>query len=372
MESTTNKDVRSNNRKRLINLLFRQGQMTKQELSVKLNISLPTVTTILRELAGKGLVTTGRVMNSTGGRKALCYMPVVDAKYSLGVDASEEGLRVAVLNLGAHIIAKEYFPLKRENTAEYWKRVNEILEKFSKRYVEQQDKLLDIGITLEVPMRDGKIVPEKGQQDQEILDLDLAASCFAMHVKFRNSTKMAALAQVWVLGNRNSFVFVKLGKHVRGALVHQGLVVEFANINGEFGNVLVNAKDNGRVRMKECLSAETLCCRARTADMEEFFWKIEKGSEEAKALWEEYLDELGIFFYNLHCIFGWEIVVGGLMSPYIEQYKDVLVRRIQAESSFAKEEKIILSMSELGESGAVVGAALLPIDEFLEVGYDEL
>lgn len=373
MESTTNKDVRSNNRKRLINLLFRQGQMTKQELAVKLNISLPTVTTILKELAGKGLVTRGQAMDSTGGRKALCYMPVVDAKYSLGVEASEEGVRAAILDLGSHILAKEYFPLKRENTAEYWKAVNEIIEEFSRRYLEQQEKLLDIGITLEVPMQDGRIVLEKGQQEQDILDLNMAAACFPVPVKFRNSTKMAALAQVWVLENRNNFVFVKIGNHVRGALVHQGLVIEFANINGEFGNMLVNAKDTkGRVRLREYLSAKNLCDRAGVADMETFFGKMEEGSIKVKALWEEYLEELEIFFYNLHCIFGWEIVVGGLMSPYIEQYKDDLVRRIEAEGSFAREDKIELSTSSLGESGAVVGAALLPIDEFLEIGYDEL
>lgn len=373
MESTTNKDVRANNRKRLLNLLFRQGQMTKQELAVKLNISLPTVTTILKELAEKGLVITGQAMDSTGGRKALCYMPVVDAKYSLGVEASEEGIRVVCLNLGGHIMAKEYFTLKRENTEAYWKTVNKILEEFSRRYVEQQEKLLDVGITLEVSMQDGRIVPKKGQKDQEILDLDLAAACFPMRVKFRNSTKMAAMAQVWVLEKRSSFVFVKLGRHVRGALVHQGMVVEFANINGEFGNILVNAKDKGgRRRLKECLSAENLCRSAQTAGMEGFFRKIEDGDEEAKALWENYLDELGIFLYNLHCIFGWEIVVGGLMSPYIEQYKEALARRIRAEGCFAREEIISVTTSELGENGAAVGAALLPIDEFMEAGYDEL
>lgn len=373
MESTTNKDVRSNNRKRLINLLFRQGQMTKQELAVKLNISLPTVTTILKELAEKGLVTTGQAMDSTGGRKALCYMPVVDAKYSLGVEASEEGLRVAALNLGGHIMAKEYFPLKRENTENYWKTVNRILGEFGKRYVEQQEKLLDIGITLEVSMQDGKIIPEKGQKAQDILDLDLAESCFPMHVKFRNSTKMAALAQVWVLENRSSFVFVKLGKHVRGALVHHGLVVEFANINGEFGNILVNSgSKSGGMRLRECLSAENLCRRAGTADMEGFFRKIEEGDHEVNSLWENYLDELAVFFYNLYCIFGWGIVVGGLMSPYIEQYKREVEERIRAKGCLAREEKISLTISELGENGAVVGAALLPIDEFLEVGYDEI
>ena len=92
MEGTTNSDIRLNNRKRLVSLLFRHGPMTKQELAASLHISLPTVSTILKELAEQMLVTESGSMNSTGGRKATSYAPILDAKYSLGADASEQGL----------------------------------------------------------------------------------------------------------------------------------------------------------------------------------------------------------------------------------------------------------------------------------------
>ena len=85
MESTKNSDVRANNRKRVVNTLFREGPMTKQELALRLDISLPTVTLLLKEITEKGLVTKGEVLSSTGGRKPVCITPVEILHQSLGI-----------------------------------------------------------------------------------------------------------------------------------------------------------------------------------------------------------------------------------------------------------------------------------------------
>ena len=116
MEAKTNSDVRSNNRKRLVNLLFMQGEMTKQEMVGRLDMSLATVNYLVRELTERGLLTAGTAKDSTGGRKPVCICPVYDARFSIGVEAASDELHLVLLDLGGHILAKETVPMKQENT----------------------------------------------------------------------------------------------------------------------------------------------------------------------------------------------------------------------------------------------------------------
>ena len=362
MEGTTNSDIRLNNRKRLVSLLFRHGPMTKQEIAASLHISLPTVSTILKELAEQMLVTESGSMNSTGGRKATSYAPILDAKYSLGADASEQGLRIVLLDLGGNIVATAFHPIQRDNTLAYWSKVSEIIEDFGLQHTEQGKKLLEVGITLEESMKDGQLALRDNQVAH--LDLRTAADCFQRKVTFRNSTKMAAMAQIWALENWNSnFVFLKLGNHVRGALVYQGDVVDFSNINGEFGDMLL--MNGSQDRLAQRFSLQRFCESLGVPEISAAFERIEQEKEQAVAVWNTYLDDVAALLYNLHCIFGWQIIVGGMLSPYIEQHKNDLVQKIQAHSVLEMEDEFPLTISNLGEFGAAVGAALLPIDAFL-------
>lgn len=371
MESTKNSDIRANNRKRIVNALFRQGQMTKQELAQRLNISLPTANLLLKELADKGLVTNGKVMDSTGGRKPVCIMPVYDAKFSIGAEVSSHGLRIILLDLGSNIIAREYFPYNLENTPEYWKKVNAAVMAFAAKHMQRPDMLLDMGITLEAPMQDGRIIPKKTMTETDQVDLDMAASCFDVPVKFRNSIKMEATAQTWALDRWENFVFVSLGAHVNGAIVYNGAVLEFSNINGEFGSIIIG-KNQPYGKIEDYYTTGALCQRAGVDHIQAFFERIDQGDEGCAALWKTYLEGLAVFFHNLYCIFGWKIVAGGRMSPYLEPYKDALNQRLRDMDDYCQTTDTYLEISSLGEYGAAVGAAMLPVDEFLEFGYDRL
>ena len=56
VKGTNNLDVRVNNRKNIVLMLYRNGMMTKQDIANTLELSLPTVSVILKELTEAGLV----------------------------------------------------------------------------------------------------------------------------------------------------------------------------------------------------------------------------------------------------------------------------------------------------------------------------
>lgn len=371
METTKNSDIRVYNRKRIVNMLFRQGQMTKQELSQKLDISLPTVNLLLKELTDKGLVTKGKVLNSTGGRKPVCNMPVYGARYSIGAEASEKYLRIVLMDLGGNVIQKTSHPMTRACTKEYWTNVNDIIMDFARTHVKDMSKLLDIGMTLNVPMQDGHIVWKEGTSDEDIqVDFD-PYSCFEMPVKFRNSTKMAAIAQMWAGHEQGCFAFVSLGEAIRGALVHDNNVMDFSNVNGEFGEMYMNS-NRGPLKISEYFSTNRLCERSGDVNVAEFFENLQAGNPNNETIWKEYVDDLGVFLYNLYCIFGWRIIIGGSLSGYIKPYEKILAQRIRELYDICELSSSCLSISSFEEYGAAVGAASLPVDEFLEFGYDKV
>lgn len=369
MESTKNSDVRANNRKRVVNTLFREGPMTKQELALRLDISLPTVTLLLKEITEKGLVTKGEVLSSTGGRKPVCITPVYDIKYSIGAEITMHEIRLVMIDLGSNIVVKESYPYGLERSREYWEKINCVLMDFMDKNIKDRDKLLDIGITLQIPMKDGAAMWKKDTPQEQRVDLELAESCFELPVKFRNSAKMAAIAQIWALNDRENFVFVSLGSYVGGGIVYNSVIMGFSELNGQFGSLMMGPEHK---KLEEVCTAKSICQRAGVASVDELMKGIEEGNIRFQKIWEEYLDTLSIMFYNLHCIFGWKIVIGGSMSPYLAGSKEKLEYQISRMNDLEEEDASYIHISDLGAYGAAVGAAMLPIDEFLEFGYNEL
>lgn len=366
MEAKTNSDVRVNNRKRLVNLLFVHGEMTKQDIVKKLDMSLGTVNYLVKELMENELLTMGAALASTGGRKPICIKPVYTARYSIGVEATSDVIRMVALDLGTHIVAQESYDIPQENTASYWAQVGELVEAFRERNNISREVLLDVGVTLGITMQDEKPVERKKQSQEFQFDIEMAKESIGIPVHFRNSTKMAAIAQYWHCGTADDFLYIYLGAKISSAIVFKSEVMDFSGINGEMGCMLTQGQSDS-VRLDSLFSRKTLCKNAGCKDLTEFFKKIEVGDLECASIWEKYLTELAIFSHNMYCLFGWRIVFGGSISPYITPYLAVIEEKIRELYAFEELPDKILTVSYLGEYGSAVGAAMLPIDKFLEL-----
>lgn len=395
MEATTNKEVRSNNRKRLVNLLFLNGEMTKQDIVKKLDMSLATVNYLVKELTQNGVLTTGTALNSTGGRKPVCIKPVYDIRYSVGVEAAQDVIRITALDLGNHVLAKASYDLLQENTQAYWEQVGCLIRIFVEENNLSQEKLLDIGITLGITMQDEKPVLRKERDEEFKIDLDIARRGLGMPVHFRNSTKMAAVAELWSKRCDKNFIFVYLGTKISGAVVYDNLVMDFSGINGELGCMFaIGAEQQGQSkqpeqsvqseqseqsvqpeqsrrleqaqRIDDLLSKSVLYKKAGCRSRQEFFDRVAQHDEQCLLIWNSYLDVLAKFLHNILCMFGWKIVLGGSLSPFIEPYIQQLETLIRDAYPFEEFPEHILSVTDLGAYSAATGAAMLPLDKFLE------
>lgn len=163
---------------------------------------------------------------------------------------------------------------------------------------------------------------------------------------------------------RDRYLYVNIGTHVRGAMVFENMVIDYAEINCEFGNMLISAGSEPKRRIAEEISAESLLEKADVEHVADFIAKVESGDAYCNQLLDEYITSLSVFLHNMHVIYGWDIIIGGRMSKLISKYKYRIDEAISNLNEFREHIGSVFTVSKHGEYSAVMGAAMLPIDRF--------
>ena len=368
-KAATNKEVRINNQKNIVNTLFRYGPMTKQELANRLGLSLPTVSVINKNLAAKGLVALGEKLESTGGRPPSHIALVFDARLSVGVDVSTNHVRIVLVNLGPMIVSSRKHRLRYDGTIEYWQDVKKLVDAFIADHQVDESKLLGIGFSVQSPIKSGHAVPAS-LKPVSILESDQGniAAVFGSNAEIHNDAKMASLAQVWGAGEEEDVVYLMLSSGVGGAIITDHHLLRGDSKNAEFGHMVV--QDNGRLchcGQHGCLGAY---CSSRALQdqsgvgLDEFFAGLVAGNQTFQELWQEYLHFLALAVSNLYMIFDTDIIIGGEMSPYINDFLDDLRERVSRRNPFEGSGDYV-RIGVYGEFDSAFGAALIHNDLFL-------
>lgn len=372
VKGTNNIDVRVSNKKNIVLTLYRNGMMTKQDIATTLELSLPTVSVILKELSDDGLVTTGGVLESSGGRRPTPNKLVLDARCAIGIGITRHHIRVQLVNLGVEIKARYKERRIFEDTPEYWKHLQEVVSSFVKDTAFDEKKLLGIGISVPGVLQPDKTVldfaPSLGIDGGiDGLNLQKVYDLFDCDVMIANDAKLAGLAQVWRHGSDGG-IFLLLNKGVGGAIINDKKLVSGTR-SGEFGHMTIveggRLCDCGCHGCLEAYCSSSAIIESAGVELEEFFKELEQGNEAFKKIWDEYLFYLALGISNLRVIFDDQIIIGGEMSQYVKRFENELKQMIKQRNPF-KDEADFLRISDYGEYDAVVGAAILQIDKFLD------
>ena len=94
-------DLRRKNRNRIFRLIYEKQQISRQEISNTLSLSLPTVNQNLKELSAEGLIEFTGTFSSTGGRRPTIIELASKSFISIGAEISASMIRfVAVRSFG--------------------------------------------------------------------------------------------------------------------------------------------------------------------------------------------------------------------------------------------------------------------------------
>ena len=361
---------RPSNRQVVLRLLYRNQQLTRKELSEACGLSLPTVAQTLKELEELGLIMDAGHQESSGGRKPSVSSVIPESRYSLGISISKNDIRFAVLNLGKEIVAKASYKVPFSENPQYWQDLRARADTFLSFNKINSSLFLGYGFSFPGIINKSSMTLEFAPTlGIEGLGLAKLKSYFGSGILVDNDAVLAARTELWFKPQGNPAVYLLLNRGVGGALI-SGTEFPFGARAGEFGHMII--EKNG----KECHCGnrgclETYCSSSCITDswgngsLEDFFTDLQRGDRDCVEIWKEYFSHLVTGVNNLRCIFDCDVIIGGEMSRFIEDYADELNRELLRISIF-RNDRAYVRFSNYGEFDSAIGAALLNISKFID------
>lgn len=363
---TNNMDVKRRNRVNTLRCILASDRVSQMELTQRLALSWPTILQNVKELTEMGLVREAGVYASTGGRKARAYAPVRDARAAVGVNLTRDHVDVVLADLCGNVLAQARGALRFSPEDVYFKYLGGLIQRFVGANG-GPDRVLGVGLALP-----GAVDEERGLlRDSQLPGLKNAAlSLFTRQIpwpcRYLSDAHAAGLAES--AGASEDMVYLSLGDSVGGAVLREGRLCLGDHLRaGEFGHMTLIP---GGVRCScgkpGCLNAY---CSARIlsdragGSLSAFFDGLRSGDPEKHEIWREYLEHLAVAVNNLHACFDCDVVVGGDVGAYLEEFGELL-RALLAERNSFEPDTAYLKPCRRSQEAAAVGAALTQVENF--------
>lgn len=366
----SNMDVKRRNRTNTLRCILSCERISQMELSQQLALSWPTILQNVKELVELGLVQEVGQYESTGGRKAKAYAPVRDARLAIGLDLTGNHVSVVLVDLSGQVVRyqRKSRPFSLDDT--YLQGLGELVQSVMGD-VCAGETLLGVGISLP-----GIVDSEAGLlRYSHILDLrDVPLDMLSRHISFPcgfiNDANAAGFAEIYGTSTAGNLVYLSLSNSVGGAILTGGSPYMGNHLRaGEFGhNTLVPGGRRCYCGKEGCLDAY---CSARVlsdkaeGNLAAFFDGLREGDGEKQTVWREYLEYLSIAVNNLHMSFDCDVIVGGYVGAFLEEFGGPLRPLLEERNTFQPDSSYLKYCRYRLEASAV-GAALTQVERFLQ------
>ncbi|MDD2971582.1 MAG: ROK family protein [Lachnospiraceae bacterium] len=367
----SNMEVKKQNKINVLKYMLKADAVPIKAAAMALNLSVPTVTQCLNELAMLGLMEECGALDSQGGRKAMSYQAMKDAKLAIGIDLTTNHVNIVIINLSKEVRYNVRLRFHLKNDENSFQELRSIIEEEIKKSGIEEEKILGIGCSLPAIIDESgtKILGREEDFDISYDFYEKISKWFSCPVVLGNDATCAALSEV-EMQDIDTFIYYMVSQTVGGAIILSGK--PFRGISqraGEFGHITM-IKDG-----KECYCGRKGCVNGycsikQLSDMadgkiEDFFKKVEKKELQFVAAWEEYLDYLALSIHDIMMVMDADIIIGGYISKYIGPYMEYLKGKITAIDGYLSEYPFI-RQSKLGYEAAAIGTASLFVNDYID------
>ncbi|WP_185702809.1 ROK family transcriptional regulator [Paenibacillus rhizophilus] len=369
-EKTNNMEVKRINRNRIFRLIYKNEKLSMHEIASCLGMSLPTVGQNLKILQSEGLITENGVFESTGGRKAKAISCIKDAKLAVGLDITNNHLSLVLVNLSGEIVKSTRVAKIFENSQDYIKEIGELVSGFIETSNIDKSKVLGVGIAVPGILSDDK---QTVVYSHALGLADRNGPDFTKNISYpsvlSNDANAAGFAELWNTEAVKNAVYLSLSNTVGGSILLDNRLYPGDNQrSSEFGHMTLEL--NGRTcycGKRGCLDAycsASVLSNGTDEGLYDFFDLLKKGGKKQEKMWKEYLSYLAVAVNNLRMLFDCDVILGGYIGAYIEEYVDEL-RLLAAEGNTFEPDGSYLKVCRNKREAAAVGVALLHIERFL-------
>jgi predicted NBD/HSP70 family sugar kinase len=383
---------KDSNQKRILALLMRKRELSKQEIARETSLSIPTVTMNVGRLLKLGLAAEAGVSPSTGGRRPMIIRFLPDSRYSFGVDFSSNHLtsssliRVILVNLDAEIRAESSFEYGDfSSVRRIMVKVKKVTEKMRADRGIPPHAVIGIGFSLPGTVNEAKLLLEQApnlppELGMNALDFNEFRKLFPFPIFIENEANASAYAELLLGAARHarSLVFLSINRGIGAGIVVGGRVFKGSNKRaGTVGHVTVESQGIrctcGRKDCWEIYAASGALIRnyrrisgRKLRDTQEFQALLEKGDTAAEKVWNQYIEHLAIGINNIILTLDPQsIVIGGEVSVFGDRLLNPLRAMVFAANPFSRSGELAIVLSRLKGDASILGVSLLPFHGML-------
>ncbi len=367
-------------RRKTRNRVFRsiynsEEPLSKQEMALGLGLSLPTIHQNVSELLDSGLIIPVETQVSTGGRPPMGYLVKNDVRFSIGVAITSNHIRLLASDLKLNQLAEKSIRTSGKATRTIGDDIRKELDIFIEENNLDRNRILGVGITIPgvLDPGDDSVLLSPTMKLRNISLKSLRNSLDPYPVFIENDSNCAGYAEWLAMSpeeRKRGFAYILLENGVGGTFFINGR--SYAGINhrsGEFGHMCVEpggAECNCGKR--GCL--EAYCSAMRfTANInktiEEFFDTLHSGDPVAAALWDDVLRHLAIGITNIKMVFDCDVILGGFVSEYLEEYLPV-IRKYVAEGNPFGDNGDFVKLGRFPRKAGMMGIAWHFANEYID------
>jgi glucokinase len=368
--------MREINRSAILEIIRRDGPISRTAIAERLGVSLPTVMRIVDGLVMEGFIRPHGTTEWSGGRRRPLLEFNSDGFVVLGVDMGGTKMYGALSDLGGHILDEVNVARHGTSGEDSFNYLTTLIDKLLTSPKVDNQRVRGIGVGAPgVTLHKQGIVTWAYTLHWDMFPLKARlAERYELPITVDNDVNLAALGELWFGAAQNvqNMVLVAIGTGIGAGVIIDGALYRGAQeASGEIGNMIPgreflgkNYQDFGA--LESAASGTGIAARARDllgsqhsqaelADLtaEDVFEAGRKGASWAWTVINETVDYLVIAIANLVSLFDPELVVLG---GGVSRSADMLIAPIMARMNGAIPNPPKLVVSDLGLQATVMGA----------------
>lgn len=363
--------IKQNNYSLIYDYIYKNRNVSLQDISYDLRLSRPTITTNLAAMENDGLIQkNGLIDTELVGRKATAYSIVPDYRISIGMEILEKEVKMIAVNLYGEQIGHLRYEITFECSNAYFKNVCDKLLEFKNSLGITDGQILGVGFAIQ-----GLVTPDKQTVLYgEILSCTgLSVTEFSKHLpypcSFIHDAESAAVSELWVSPELSDGFYLSLSRHLGAAIISKRIIL--SGKHGHNSTIEHIQMQPGGTRcycgrqgcMETLLSLESLLKKNESLD--DFFQKVRHGDSSTSSRWNRFLTDLADAVNMLHLVYDTNFILGGYIAPFLcAEDLDFLYKKIQQLTPFTDPQDFLL-ISKMPQHSITIGAALPYIQDFL-------
>ncbi len=372
------RDMRGINRSAVLEIIRREGPISRTAIAERLQVSLPTVMRIVDDLIAEDLVRAAEAKEWTGGRRRALLEFNAESQVIIGVDLGGTRFYGALSDLAGNVL--EELNISRHGTdgeASY-DQLTQLIDSLIKspRLDGRRMRGIGVGAPGITQHREGIVKWAFSLNWSDFPLKDRLCDRYHLPATVDNDVNLAALGEMWYGAGQNAqnLVVITVGTGIGAGIIIDGALYRGAHeASGEIGHWIPGREFLGKrfvdfgalesissgtgiaARARQLLEGKRDAGELERLTTEDVFEAARQGQRWAKSVVAETVDYLAIAIANLSVSFDPELIVlGGSITRSSDLLIDPILKRMEGIIPSLPR----LVVSPLGRRAAVMGAII--------------